>query len=293
MAPQPANSQAPDSQAPDPQRPDGQRPDGQGTTHARTAQAANLPPVASGRPGRRAIVVGASSGVGAALVRRLVGEGYSVAALARRGAELERLADELAAGERLITRVHDVTHAEEVPALFEQLVRELGGLDLLIYAAGVMPANELREYDTAKDLFTLAVNIGGCIAWCNPTAHLFTTQRSGTIIGISSIAGDRGRKGFPAYCTSKAAMNTYLEALRNRLSEVGAHVCTIKPGYMATQMTEGLDGLFWVAEPDEAAASILTAARGGANTRYVKRQWWIVGTIIRCIPSFLFKRLTI
>jgi NAD(P)-dependent dehydrogenase (short-subunit alcohol dehydrogenase family) len=293
MAPQPANSQAPDSQAPDPHRPDGQA-----TAHVGGAHAASLPPVASGRPGRRAIVVGASSGVGAALVRRLVGEGYSVAALARRGGELERLADSIGADsmgpeQRLITRAHDVTDVAEVPALFEQLVRELGGLDLLIYAAGVMPANELREYDTAKDLFTLAVNIGGCIAWCNPTAHLFTTQRSGTIIGLSSIAGDRGRKGFPAYCTSKAAMNTYLEALRNRLSEVGAHVCTIKPGYMATQMTEGLEGLFWVAEPDEAAASILSAARGGANTRYVKRRWWIVGTIIRCIPSFLFKRLTI
>lgn len=247
---------------------------------------------------RRAIVVGASSGIGAALVRQLIREGYAVAALARRQEELDRLEDQAGilgdeSGGRIIVRAHDVQHTGEVPELFESLVKDLGGLDLLVYAAGVMPENGEREYDTTKDLFTLAVNTGGCIAWCNPTAHLFTTQRSGTIVGISSIAGDRGRKGFPVYCTSKAAMNTYLEALRNRLSEVGAHVCTIKPGYVATRMTEGMDGLFWVATPEEAAISVLRAARGKANTRYVKRRWWMVGTIIRSIPSIVFKRLSV
>lgn len=258
------------------------------------------PPVIRGVPfdRRRAIVVGASSGIGAALVLELVREGYQVAALARRQEELDLIEGEAGilgdeSGGRAIVRQHDVTDTAAVPALFEELVRELGGLDLLVYAAGVMPENGAREYDTDKDLFTLAVNTGGCIAWCNPTAHLFTTQRSGTIVGISSIAGDRGRKGFPVYCTSKAAMNTYLEALRNRLSEVGAHVCTIKPGYVATRMTEGMDGLFWVASPDEAAAAILRAARRKANTRYVKRRWWLVGTIIRSIPSFVFKRLSV
>ncbi|MEO0652449.1 MAG: SDR family oxidoreductase, partial [Planctomycetota bacterium] len=178
---------------------------------------------------RRAIVVGASSGIGAAIVRQLIREGYAVAALARRQEELDRLEDAAGilgdeSGGRIVVRPHDVQNTADVPGLFEDLVKELGGLDLLVYAAGVMPENGEREYDTEKDLFTLAVNTGGCIAWCNPTAHLFTTQRSGTIVGISSIAGDRGRKGFPVYCTSKAAMNTYLEALRNRLSEVGAHV---------------------------------------------------------------------
>ena len=277
-------------------------PDPAGADAARAVRLAapKRPPAIPGVPldQRRAIVVGASSGIGAALVRQLIREGYAVAALARRREELDRLEDEAGilgdeSGGRIVTRAHDVQDTGAVPDLFEELVRELGGLDLLVYAAGVMPANGEREYDTAKDLFTLAVNTGGCIAWCNPTAHLFTTQRSGTIVGVSSIAGDRGRKGFPVYCTSKAAMNTYLEALRNRLSEVGAHVCTIKPGYVATRMTEGMDGLFWVATPEEAAASILKAARRRANTRYVKRRWWLVGTVIRSIPSFVFKRLSV
>jgi NAD(P)-dependent dehydrogenase (short-subunit alcohol dehydrogenase family) len=270
-------------------------------TAARVRAAAPArPPAIPGVPAdrRRAIVVGASSGIGAALVRQLVREGYAVAALARRREELEKLEDQARwlgdeSGGTLTTRVHDVRDTAAVAPLFEALVRELGGLDLLIYAAGVMPALEKREYDTEKDLFTLAVNTGGAIAWCNPAAHLFTTQRAGTLVGISSIAGDRGRKGFPVYCTSKAALDTYLEALRNRLSEVGVHVCTIKPGYVDTAMTRGMEGLFWLASPEQAAAAILRAARGRANVRYVLRRWWLVGTVLKLIPSFLFRRLSI
>jgi NAD(P)-dependent dehydrogenase (short-subunit alcohol dehydrogenase family) len=198
---------------------------------------------------RRAIVVGASSGIGAALVERLAREGYRVAALARRGGALDELATRLAptcarTGGAVLTAAHDVYHVAETDALFELLVRELGGLDLLIYAAGIMPEVAADQYDTGLDLDILAVNTGGCIAWCNPTAELFLSQRSGTIVGIASIAGDRGRRGNPAYGTSKAAMSHYLEALRNRLGEYGVHVCTIRPGYVDTVMTSRLPNPF-------------------------------------------------
>ena len=249
------------------------------------------------RDRRRAIVVGASSGMGAALVRQLAREGYRVAALARRGAELAELqracAEDCArTGGAVLVRVHDVLRAEQAAGLFEQLVRELGGLDLFVYAVGIMPKIEPDEYDTEKDLDIVNANVSGLIAWTNPAATLFRTQRGGTIVGISSIAGDRGRKGNPAYCTSKAATNTYLEALRNRLSEVGVHVCTIKPGYVDTAMTRGMDGLFWVISAEEAARQILAAARNRVNTRYVPLRWQAVGTVLKLIPSFVFRKLS-
>lgn len=236
--------------------------------------------------------------MGAALVRQLASEGYQVAALARRSDRLEELgascADACASsGGRVVVRAHDVLDHGEVPELFEELVRDLGGLDLFIFAAGVMPKIEPREYSTPTDFEIIDVNVKGCIAWTNQAAQLMQTQRQGTIVGISSIAGDRGRKGNPVYCTSKAAMNTYLEALRNRLSEVGVHVCTIKPGFVATAMTDGMEGLFWLATPEQAASQILSAARNRANVRYVFRRWWIVGTIVKSIPSFLFRHLNI
>lgn len=261
---------------------------------------APAPPRISGVPPgkRRAIVLGASSGIGEALVRRLAAEGYRVAALARRKERLDALAAECAAdcartGGAVLAVAHDVLDTDEVPELFERLARELGGLDLFVYATGVMPKVELDEYDTTKDLEQIAINLEGCVAWCNAVAQLFQTQRAGVLVGVSSIAGDRGRKGNPVYCTTKAALATYLEALRNRLSEVGVHVCTIKPGFIDTPMTQGLEGLFWLISADDAARQILSAARNGVNTRYVPVRWWLVGTIIKLIPSFLFRKLNI
>ena len=246
---------------------------------------------------RRAIVVGASSGIGAAIARQLVLEGYRVAALARRANWLKKLAEECtplarSGGGSLSTYVHDVRRTAEVPELFERAARELGGVHLLVYAAAVMPETGRDEYDTEKDLEQVSVNLSGCVAWCNAAAPLFRTQRAGTIVGISSIAGDRGRKGNPAYATTKAAMNTFLEALRNRLAESDVHVCTIKPGFVDTAMTKGKK-TFWMIPADEAAQLTLAAARSRANVRYVPRRWWLVGTVIRSIPSFLFRHLNV
>lgn len=260
------------------------------------ASAPHLPGVPTDQ--RRAIVLGASSGMGAALVEQLASEGYRVAAIARRSEKLEQLAAacEAAAtstGGAVLTRTHDVSDTAAIPELFEELVRELGGLDLVIFAAGIMPKVEPEEFNTEKDLAMLQVNLAGLIAWCNPVANYFRRQRSGTLVGISSVAGDRGRVGAPVYGTTKAAMNTYFESLRNRLSESGVHVLTIKPGFVDTQMTQGMDGLFWLISPEQAAAQILRAARSGAQVRYVPRQWWFLMTIIRCIPSFLFRKLNV
>ena len=239
-----------------------------------------------------AIVIGASSGIGAALVRQLVAEGWSVAALARRADALAELARECAGGPgRVLVLAHDTRDSQAVADLLERIARDFGRIDLCIYAAGVMPKIERQSYDTALDLDMLAINFGGLVAWGNAVAGLFRTQRSGILVGISSIAGDRGRKGNPMYGASKAAMDHFLEALRNRLAEFNVHVCTIKPGYIDTPMTRGMPGLFWLISAEQAAATILAAARGGANVRYVPWRWKIVGLVIKSIPSFLFRKL--
>jgi NAD(P)-dependent dehydrogenase (short-subunit alcohol dehydrogenase family) len=262
---------------------------------ARALDMSATPPSNAPQP-RRAIVVGASSGMGAALVKQLAGEGYRVAALARRADALDALASDCAAGAgqsggAVFVHAHDVKATDDVPELYERIVRELGGLDLFIFAAGIMPPVGKHEYDTAQDLEVLAINLSGCIAWTNAAAQTFRTQRAGTIVGISSIAGDRGRKGFPVYATSKAAMDCYLESLRNRLSEEGVHVCTIKPGFIDTPMTSGMEGLFWLITASQAAERILNAARSRANVRYVPYRWKWVGLTLKLIPSFIFRKL--
>ena len=250
-------------------------------------------PIAPAAPlAGRAIVVGASSGIGAALVRELVRRGYRVAALARREAELARLCAECG-DERVLVRTHDVHRVDAVPALFEELVRALGGLDLFVYASGVMPKVAPSEFDTEKDAEILAVNTLGAIAWCNPAAEHFQAKRAGTIVGIGSIAGDRGRRGNPVYGASKAAFAHYLEALRNRLSDHGVRVCTIKPGFVATAMTAGLGPLPGIVSAEDAARTIVGYARRGSGVRYVPLKWLAVSLVIRNIPSFVFRRLSI
>ncbi len=248
---------------------------------------------------RHAIVVGASSGVGAEIARQLAAGGCAVALLGRREAELQAVAAHVAAGGRgrAITRTHDVRDHERVPALLEELATDLGGLDLLVYAAGIMHLPREGEYDAARDRAELEVNLLGAMAWTAPVAARFEAQRAGTIVAISSIAGERGRRTFPAYSTSKAGLTTWMEALRNRVSRYGVNVVTVKPGFIDTailaQVEKKPKGAL-LTSPERAATLILSAARrGGSPSVFVPGMWWPIVMIVRHLPSFVFRRLNI
>jgi len=246
-------------------------------------------------PFHRAIIVGASSGIGEAIARQLAAEGTAVALVARRVDKLEGIAGDIRErGGQAHCLSNDVRESHTVASCFDEAVAALGGLDLLVYASGVMPSLEEHEYDFAKDQAMMETNVVGAMAWLNPAAALMEAQRSGTLMGISSIAGERGRRGNPAYCTSKAAFSTYLESLRNRLTRYGVSVVTIKPGFIQTPMTEHLgDELLWLITADEAARQILKVTRKGKLSAFIPARWGLVALIIRCIPSFIFRRLNI
>lgn len=247
-------------------------------------------------PWRYAVVIGASAGIGEALVRRLADQGCRVAAVARRGELLQKLADESnrrAGAELVIPFVHDVRDGAAAPALLQEIATRLGGLDLVVYNAGVLSTIGEDEYDFAKERLMVEVNLLGAMAWLGPVADRFARARGGTIVGVSSIAGDRGRRGNPVYGTTKAALNTYLEGLRNRTARHGVAVVTVKPGYIDTAMTRGKPGLFWLIGPDEAARQILAAAEKKKVSAYVPARWGIVGFVIRSLPSVIFRRLNV
>jgi decaprenylphospho-beta-D-erythro-pentofuranosid-2-ulose 2-reductase len=255
---------------------------------------------------QRTIIVGASSGMGEELARQLAARGSRVALVARRADELARLAAEINEAPtasssstdstdfpRALTYPHDVRSYDDVPALFQTICRDLGGLDLIIYAAGVMPRILPDEYDFEKDRAMMEVNVLGAAAWLNAAARRFQAAGGGTIVGISSVAGDRGRRGQPVYCASKAALDTYLESLRNRLGQYGVRVVTIKPGPVATPMTRDLGKLPLLINAPDAARQILTAAARGRRVAYIPWKWRPIMAIIRAIPSPLFQKLNI
>jgi len=248
----------------------------------------------------RAIVLGASSGIGAALARQLAGVGCRVALLARRESELAAVADAIngaraASSPQPLARpyVHDVTCTAEVQPLFGGIVNDLGGLDLVVYAAGVMPVLLEAEYSLEKDRQTVEVNLVGAIAWLNQAARHFARTRSGTIVGVSSVAGDRGRRGYPVYGASKAALDAYLEALRHRLARSGVAVVTAKPGPVDTRMSAHVRRRPFLISADRAAREILAAAARGTPVAYVPRLWRPIMFAVRSLPHALFARLDI
>jgi short-subunit dehydrogenase len=254
----------------------------------------SIPPATPLNPRKRAILVGASSGIGAALARRLAREGYTVACLARRADLLQSLCAEInqASDEtRAVPYTHDVTNYKVIPQLFKDIITDFGGLDLFIFCAGISLPTGLEHYDFEKDCAVTEANYIGALAWLNPVAELFQSLKKGQIVGISSVAGERGRVGNPSYNASKAALSCYLESLRNRLTRLGVNVLTVKPGFVQTDMVKGAQNLFWVVSPEQAAEDVWKGIRKRKQDIYIPARWRLVMLIIRNIPSVIFRRM--
>jgi len=247
------------------------------------------------QPRRRAIIIGSAQGLGAALARRLANEGYLLGLFDRNSGLLNKVCDEInsvSGYTQALPYSHDVTSYDEIPTMLQKAMTDLGGLDLFIYNAGILLPTTPTAYEFNKDLKMMEVNALGALAWFNAVAPIFQALNSGHIVGISSVAADRGRVGNPGYNASKAALATYLEALRNRLTRHGVHVLTVKPGFMDTEMLKSSQRTFWVVSPEQAANDICKAIKSRKQTIYTLGRWQLVMLIIKHIPSIIFRRLS-
>jgi short-subunit dehydrogenase len=229
------------------------------------------------------------------VARKLAQEGYLVALLARRKEALDKICEEIneQAGElRAVAYQHDVQELAQVESVFQKVLGDLRQIDALIFCAGIQTPIDIDEYDFTIDREMIEINLMGAMAWMNQTAVLFERMGSGKIVGISSVAGDRGRVGSPAYNTSKAGLSTYLEALRNRLTRQGIHVLTVKPGFVDTKLLENAKTTFGVISSEKAAKLIWRAMRWRRQTVYIPWWWRYLMLVIRHMPSFIFRRLS-
>ena len=252
-------------------------------------------PVTPLNPRRRGIIIGASLGLGAELARKLAREGYSLALIARSEDKLEALCNEInSAGQHVRYYAHDVSEYDKVPVLLRRIVADLGGLDLVVFVASVNhPPGGIDKYNFENDRKMVEVNLLGAMAWLNPVAEMFQSAKAGQIVGIASVAGDRGRVGNPGYNTSKAGLATYLEALRNRLTRHGVNVLTVKPGFMNTeQLKAALGATPFTIEPEKAADDIVKAMKKRRQVIYTAPIWRWIMLAIQHTPSFIFRRLS-
>jgi short-subunit dehydrogenase len=235
-----------------------------------------------------AVVIGASSGIGAALAVALATRGYTVGIAARRAESLRELA---ARHERISATaeidLRDVAASRDAVA---GLIAALGGADLIVISAGVGSENPGLEWPLEAE--TIAVNVTGFANMATVAMDHFAARGRGHLVGISSIAAIRGHGEAPAYGASKAFVSSYLRSLRHKCAKQRLDICVteIQPGFVATAMAKG-DGLFWVAPVDVAAREILAAIDARRPHAYVTRRWRIVAWALRRLPEWIYNRL--
>ena len=241
------------------------------------------------REQRRAIVIGASSGIGLRLARLLLHDGWSLGVAARREAPLEQLAKDFP-GQVVWSRI-DVTE-EQAAGQLEQLVKKAGGMDLFLYASGVGKMNP--NLDPEPEEATLRTNALGFTRMVGAAYRFFVRQGHGHIAVITSIAGIRGLGPAPSYSATKALQSTYLEALEQQSHALGVNIriTDIRPGFIDTPLLHG-DKFPHTLSADKASRSILKAIYGNRHVAYIDGLWHAVVLLMRLAPRALWRRMNL
>jgi short-subunit dehydrogenase len=234
-----------------------------------------------------AIIVGASSGIGAALARELDARGYTLGLVARREDLLEELRRTLR-GRSFVKRI-DVADPERAIPLLRELIAEMGDVELYVINAGVGFPNADLEW--SLEATTIQVNVVGFAAMANVAMAALKARGAGHIVGISSIAALRGGRHAPAYNASKAFVSNYLEGLRHYCRYLGLPIAVtdIQPGFVDTAMAKS-PNLFWMAPVQKAARQIDRAIIRRRPHAYITRRWRLLAWLMKGLPRALYER---
>ena len=239
------------------------------------------------------LIVGAKSDTAKALAREYARHGYGLYLAARHSHELGDFVNDLEIRYGATARVVDldILDFDSHDSFYNNLeIKPAGVITTVGYLGNQVSAQD--HFEEAERIIN--TNYTGIVSLLNIIANDFRQRNSGFIVALSSVAGDRGRKANYIYGSAKAGLTTYLSGLRNRLSDTNVHVMTVKPGYMNTSMTEGMNlPSALTAQPDNAARQIYWAQQNNKNVIYVKWIWRWIMVIIQHIPEFVFKRMNI
>lgn len=235
----------------------------------------------------KAIIAGASSGIGRELAIVLAKQGYEVGLMARRVDLLESLQQEIPT--KTYVGYLDISKPSEAMENVQKMIQTMGGMDLMVINAGIGFFNP--ELDWEKEQDTLNVNVYGFCALAGLSYKYFLGQGRGHLVGISSIAALRGNHIAPAYNASKAFMSNYLEGLRKKAFKDGVPITVtdIQPGFVDTALVKGA-AVFWIASPQKAAEQIFTAIKNRKNQAYITRRWRFIGWLMKLVPDWLYMK---
>ena len=239
------------------------------------------------------LLLGARSDIGCATAHRFAKEGYNIQLAARESTALEKTRTDIALRHNVDVSVHDFDVLDSAKHI--EFVDALPTLpDVVVCAVGLMGDQIENERNTEAATRVMRSTYEGPAPILGLLAERFDVRGSGQIVGISSVAGNRGRAKNYIYGSAKAGFTAYLSGLRNRMAKRGIHVMTVLPGFVNTQMTAGMDlPEKLTAEPEEVAEAIFNGLRKGRNVIYVRRIWFVIMAIIGAIPESIFKKLDI
>jgi short-subunit dehydrogenase len=237
---------------------------------------------------RKAIVIGATSGIGKGLATLLVDNGFIVGITGRRTEFLENLKSQNP--NSYFIKTFDVKDTNIALEKLEELTTELGGLDLLIISSGTGDINDKLDFEIEKR--TIDTNVVGFTCIADWTFKYFEKQKNGHLVAISSLGGLRGSRQAPSYNATKAYQMNYLEGLRQKATKLKEQIfiTDIRPGFVDTEMAKG-DGLFWVMPAEKTVRQIFRAIKKKRRIIYVTKRWCILATIIKLIPRPIYDRM--
>ena len=234
--------------------------------------------------GARAWVIGASSGIGAALADELVRRGARVAISARRRAELE----DVGSGRMHVEPV-DVTDADATKAAADGVLTALGGIDVVVISVGVWEPVNVDSWSPATIREQLEVHVLGYAHVIDAVLPRMLADRRGTIVGVASVAAYRGLPGGAGYSTAKAGLVAMLESMRAELLGRGVDVVTVCPGFVRTRAAR--PNQLWMIEPEDAARRIADGIASGKTEIVFPRPMMLVMKAARLVPVRVWPRI--
>ena len=242
------------------------------------------------------LVLGATSAIAQGVMRLYAARGAKLFLVARDPVRLDAVADDLRVrgAAAVDTLASDLNVRDDHPSVVAAAIDALNEMDLVFVAHGILPDQAECEAEATAALDSIDLNFMSIVSLLTPLANHLEARKAGAIAVISSVAGDRGRQSNYVYGAAKSGLDAFLGGLRNRLYKSGVHVLTVKPGFVSTPMTAHLEqtGPLW-ARPDEVAAGIVQAVDKRRNVIYLPWFWAGIMLIIRSIPEWLFKRLSL
>jgi short-subunit dehydrogenase len=255
---------------------------------------ASYSPAPAAAPSNRVVILGALSAIAIATARIYAAEGAALLLAGRNAERLKGLADDLRArgAVKVETAAMDLEAASaEARKHLDAWSKALGGIDHVLVIYGYLGAQEKASSDPNELARIVSSNFSTAVQWCEAAAAILRTQKRGSVVAVSSVAGDRGRQSNYAYGASKGGLAIYMQGLAHSLAPLGARAVAIKPGFVDTPMTDGMNkqGALW-AKPEAIGRAIRRAADAGGPIQYAPGQWRMIMLVIRAVPAFIFHK---